>query len=337
MAETKEGAANPVAETEQSPAAGKAGAAARVAARRAAKAARKAAQRGPTEDLVTDKEIAEGVEAASSWLDRNQRVLWGMLAGLLVVGVLTIKISSSREQASRDATEALREAARAAIAPVIAETELADNVKDDDRETFPTEKARATEALAKYKSVIKKFPGTMAARWARLGEGNALLELGRFEEAEKAFRAANAEAEEEQILRFRALEGLGFALEGQKRLTDAKDVFVRAVDVSDGLYRADSDLHVARMLAAEGKSDEAVKRLQALVTLLKERDPETSLKEDVVLSEAEQRLAELGSPVDKGNNGLTPDLMQEIQRQLGSSAKVISGPGQGNAQGAAGK
>ena len=320
MADSKEGAI-PVAETEHGPAADKTGAGARVAARRAAKAARKAAQRGPKDDLVSDQEIAESVEAATSWVDRNQRMLWGMLGGLLAVGVLVMTVSHNRQQASRDATDALREAVRAAIAPVIPETELSQK-PGEDSETFPTEKARAEEALVKYQGAIKKFPGTIAAQWAQLGEGNSLLELERYEEAEKAFRSLSSSTEEDGYLRFRALEGLGFALEGQKRFADAQTTYERSVELEDGLYRAQGDLHVARMLEAQDKLQDAIKRLQALVTLLKERDPETNLKEDEVLSEAEQRLAELGAPVDKG--GLTPDLLQQIQQQLGSSAKVIS-------------
>lgn len=326
MANTKEGTVTPVAETEESSAPAKSGAAARVAARRAAKAARKAAQRGPAEDLLTDKEIAEGVQVATSWLDRNQRMLWGMLAGLLAAGILVITVSNKRQQADRDATDALREGARAAIAPVIPETELsaqADEDKDkDDRETFPTEKARAEEALAKFKKATKNFKGTIPAHWARLGEGNELLELGRYKEAEKEFRTLSAANDQEDYLRFRAFEGLGFALEGQKRYADAQKAFESGVAIHNGLYRAQADLHVARMLAAQGKRDEAVKRLQELVTLLKERDVEKNLKEDDVQTEAEQKLAELGAPVEKG--GISPDFMKELQRQLGSAGKVIS-------------
>ena len=325
MANTKEGTVTPVAETEESSAPAQSGAAARVAARRAAKAARKAAQRGPAEDLITDKEIAEGVQVATSWLDRNQRMLWGMLAGLLAAGILVITVSNKRQQADRDATDALREGARAAIAPVIPETELsakADDDKEDDRETFPTAKARAEEALAKFQSATKNFKGTVSANWARLGEGNELLELGRYKEAEKEFRTLSASSEQEGYLRFRAFEGLGFSLEGQKRYADAQKAFESGVAIQNGLYRAQADLHVARMLAAQGKRDEAVKRLQELVTLLKERDAEKNLKEDDVQTEAEQKLAELGAPVEKG--GLNPDFMKELQRQLGSAGKLIS-------------
>lgn len=108
------------------------------------------------------------------------------------------------------------------------------------------------------------------AVWARLGEGAALLESGDAEGAERAFDAIlRAESLEPFELRL-TLEGLAAARIAGGQTDAAKEAYTRLADVEARGARDAAELGLARLLAEEGKRDEARALLDGLVARRKE-------------------------------------------------------------------
>lgn len=351
-----------MADTQHSDPSARASAGARLAAKRAAKAARKAANReareaeeaeakeaqeaqaqlggpqlggppgGPASGSAgtpVDDEITRTVEQASSWVDRNQRKLWGGLIVALLVGAAVVMVTSMQEDAGREATNALAGGSKAATAPVVPETDLeTDTSQADEQLTFPSLSARAKEVKAEFDKAAEQHPDTDAAIWAKLGAANAQLELGEHEAAQKAYKALLGSGDgptlgdemAQDTVRLRALEGLGFSLEGQRKYQEAVEAFERIGKLADGAYAAPAGLHVARMYSAMDQTDKAIERLKSVLTTLEERAVATTdgARFDGVKADVEQRLTELGAPPErKPTNGLPPELLQQLQ-QMGA-------------------
>jgi tetratricopeptide (TPR) repeat protein len=137
---------------------------------------------------------------------------------------------------------------------------------------FDTAEARATAALGRLETLQKSHGSARVSSRARLLEGKLLLEVGRYEEARAAFRAV-ADSNAPAILRVQAREGLGYSYEEEafaaedaaareRGLERALEHFEQMQPREDGLLRAYALFHQGRVLAALGRTDEAVERLE---------------------------------------------------------------------------
>jgi hypothetical protein len=157
---------------------------------------------------------------------------------------------------------------------------VSDKDDDDDspktKQLYPTFKSvadRRAAALARYREVEAKYPGTGAAILARLAEAGLLLDQGDSKGAIGAYAEVKASplAQADAEVRGRALEGLGFAHELSAQNSDAnKDGHwndamaafkaLEQIDVTGfkelGMY------HQARVLQAKGDTTKAVEILK---------------------------------------------------------------------------
>ena len=303
-------------------------AASRLAARRAAKAAAKAAKRG-TAPIVPGG-VTKRVEAARSFYQDNARLLLiGVGAGLLAA-VLWITLSSQAAKQGRQATDLLYAGVEAANAPVLGPDQTPP--EDSTIDTYPSAEARAQKALAEFKRAIKQFPDARASQWAKLGEANALRELGKHAEAQKAYERVVADKEADSFVRARAVEGAGFALEAQQKYAEAEKRFAQLAELDKEAHKPLGDYHRARMLNALGQKQKAAEVLEALVKAERARPPGEGTRHEGVVSDAETLLSELS--VELGNpklradipaassgatgapGGLTQDIVEALRKQL---------------------
>jgi hypothetical protein len=217
---------------------------------------------------------------------------------------------------------------------------LSDKVADDDDDdtkpahlypTFKSAAERRDAALAKYRAVQSKYPGTGAAILAQLAEGSLLLDAGDTKSATAAYEQVKDSplGQADGEVRGRALEGIGFADEllaqtdasnKDKHLSDALGEFeaLEHVDVNGfkelGLY------HQARVQEAKGdkaKAIELLKDVQKRVSDPGETHPFSYL-EFVV----EDRLRELDP------TALPPKAPKTLDRSAGGRGRGV-GPGGG--------
>ncbi len=166
---------------------------------------------------------------------------------------------------------------------------VSDKEADDDDEpkakqlypTFKSAAERRDAALAKYRTVESKYPGTGAAILARLAEASLLLDAGDAKGALGAYGdvRGSALAQADAEVRGRAIEGIGFAnellaqAEGAdkgKHLDAALAAYrdLAQVDVKGlkelGLY------HQARVVLAKGDKAKAIELLKEAHKLVSE-------------------------------------------------------------------
>jgi tetratricopeptide (TPR) repeat protein len=294
----------------------------RLSAKRAAKAAKKAAQRGTSNPV---EEVAKSVREVNAWIDVHGRKIWFALAAVVLVCVGWFAVSSYQDKRDREAGELLRAAIATSHGIIVSADEPAP--EEPLYPTFNSVQERDDKALQQFRALLKKFPNSQAARYAILGEANALLELAKFSEAAAAYaRALEApHASEDTFLRVRALEGSGYALEGQKQYPQARKRFEELSRLQNGAYRTLGDYHRARMLVAEGQRAEARKLLEALSKAAADKPEEQGERFESVAQAAQNLLSELGGqPADKAggkNSGISQSVLDALRKQLATQKK----------------
>lgn len=298
----------------------------RLAAKRAAKAAKKAASRG-TSNAVGEAANTVAYET-TAWMDRHGRTVLIVLgAGVaLVIGALVIANLSQGK--NREAGALLQTAVTTAQGIVVPADETAP--EDPIFPVFPSVKEREDKALGQFNEVSKQYPDTLPGTYAQLGAANTQLRLGNFAEASGTFEKLRSAKEQDDFIRFRVLEGAGYALEGQKKYADARERFEALSKLSNGAYRILGDYHRARTLVAEGKRDEAKKLLEELTKAEADKaaaEPETkgapppAERYESTLSAAQTLLTELGGkPPERsgGASGISQQVLDSLRKQLGS-------------------
>jgi len=296
----------------------------RLAAKRAAKSARKAASRGTSNPA---EEVAKSVQNVNAWIDAHGRKVWIALGACVAAAVAALIIASLQEGKGREAGALLRTAVITNQGIIVAPDETPP--EEPLFPTFTAAKERDEKALAQFRDVQKQYPSSNAAGYAALGEGNTLLRLGKNAEASAVFEKLRTSRDDKDdkdtFLRFRALEGAGYALEGQQKYADAAERFDALSKLKNGAYRKVGDYHRARMLVQQGKRDEAKQLLEALDKAAAEKpaevdEPATSDFEFATTA-AQTLLTELGGQPKQstsGGGGISQSVLDSLRKQLGS-------------------
>jgi tetratricopeptide (TPR) repeat protein len=293
----------------------------RLAAKRAAKAAQKAAKRG-TNNPIAD--ATRSVQHAAAWVDDHSKKLWIGLGAVVVVGVAWVLLARYLTTKDYDAGAALHGAVTISQGIVVAPDDTAP--EDTIVPTFSSAQERATKALASYGEVAKKYGSSAAGRYAMLGVANSQFELGKYPEAASEYAKVLDVAGNDTYLRFRALEGSGYALEAQQKYPDALKRFEELSRFANATYRSLGDYHRARMLVAQGKQAEARALLENLSkALAANTNAQERERFESSVESAETLLQELGGrPTEKprvdlmhgGGGGLSQDVLDALRKQL---------------------
>jgi hypothetical protein len=222
----------------------------------------------------------------------------------------------------------------------------ADEDEDDEKArpvlypTFKSATERRDAALAKYRQVESKYPGTGAAYLARLSEAGLLLDQGDAKGALAAYGEVKASplALADVEVRGRAIEGTGFADEllahsdeaaKDKHLDDALSAYKQLEQVDAKGFKELGMYHEARVLQAKGDKDKAIELLKDVhkrVTEPGETHPFSYLEfvvEDRLRaldpSALPPKAAKMGGPggnIDM-NNPQIQELLRQMQQQQG--------------------
>lgn len=294
----------------------------RLAAKRAARSAQKAASRGNTNAV---EDATRQVAHAAAWLNQHGTKLWLGVGAVALIGVAWIGLAYYLNTKDNEAGNLLRSAVTITQGIVVA----GDDTPPEDVlvPTFTSAKERATKALASYRDVAKRFGDSTAGRYARLGVANSLYELGKPAEASTEYTKLLEVAGSDVLLRARAIEGSGYALEAQQKLPDALKRFEELSKLGNGTYRVLGDYHRARLLVAQNKPAEAKALLEGMSKALAANTNEDERNGFESASEsAEVLLQELGGkPTEKprvnlmnpgGGGGLSQDVLDALRKQL---------------------
>jgi hypothetical protein len=161
--------------------------------------------------------LLERATLAGQWIKEHGQLMGGLVAvALLAVGgALSWEYWQNKHQVD----------ASALLAQAFADERGRLSTKDDDDDdsnlrpqlypAFKSAPERQDAAIAKYREVESKYPGTGAAYLAKLGEAGLLLDKGDAKGALEAYSEAKGTplAQADVDVRGRAVEGMGFANE----------------------------------------------------------------------------------------------------------------------------
>jgi len=263
----------------------------RLAAQQAAKAARKAAERGRDAARVEEMAIAQAA-VAKDWLEENLKPLGLMAGAVLLVAAIGIGWSTFTHRQTK--------AAGAELAAVL-------EGKSDD----PAALASA------YATVADAHPKTLAAAWARIGEGRALYEQEQWDKARAAYQGA-LDSSEDEAVRWAAIEGIAYSLEAEKS-------YDQAIEQLEVLHELDRDIapiaayHEGRILMEQGKLDEARTKFDSVLNALKQPEapvlPYTKEQTEMRLALLDPNLASAASVDPRNAEEFIRQMNEMLKRQ----------------------
>src|SRR5690606_11774787 len=123
----------------------------------------------------------------------------------------------------------------------------ADSRLVDPRAEFSSEEEMEKSALEAWQGLKNVTPEL--ALMAKLGEANALFDQEKYSEARKAYEAASnhPQAKLNEQVKGRALEGIGFTWEAEKKYPEALKAYAALAQLETGNFKKLSIYHQARV------------------------------------------------------------------------------------------
>lgn len=287
------------------------------------------------EDVLKESPLGRAATRAGEWTQANRQLAMGIAAVAVVALVGWLGFTYYTTSQASAAGTLLADALRISSAEIVsADDEPAgddDADDDDDAPTFESVDDRNAAALTAYRSVSSQYPSSPAAAWARLGEGRTLLAQGEYADARTAYQAAFDASDDESVIAWQALEGIGATYEAEQDWEHATSTYERLAALADHAYESVANYHLARMHAASGDEAAALTAFRELVDTLRSTDEEGEPPFPYVLAQADQRLRELDpsaagagprigggdeGEAPSGLDGLTPEQIQELIQRL---------------------
>jgi Tfp pilus assembly protein PilF len=241
---------------------------------------------------------AEVQKTATKFSDFMQDHRGKIVGGVLAALALALAAIFGRQLLSAGSAEQAAELAKALeLHTASIDADDTDGKADDGKPVFKSERERAEKALSAFDDAAKKGEGS-AANWAKLAGGATLVQLGKFDDADKRFEAlAN---DKDPALAARALEGAGIALEAAGKTDQASKKYEQLAKLEGS--KDLGEYHLARMQLARGDLEGGKTALKTLYDRLS-TPTEGSAPSAYLRSEVEVRLAEIDSSlVDKGSS-----------------------------------
>ena len=241
-----------------------------------------------SEDRLTKQQLRDPdpfVRVSTDYWNKLMAHQKAITAGVgVTLGVLfLIAIGSHFMSAKGDeAGAALSRAIEIARRPVEGSTDLA---ADAELPKFKTQKEKNEELAKAFDEVQKKYAGSEAGRLAALSFADTQYQLGKPDEALKAYEEFLAKAPTDDPMRALAYEGQGYLHESKKDYAKATDAFGSMAQYG-AASKERSEYHQARMLEAQGKKMEAAVAFQKV---------KTEYKDSSTARAAGDRLALLGA------------------------------------------
>lgn len=269
----------------------------------------------------------EFVEKSMSFLDwaYEHRRPVGLILGLaLVVAIAAIITNRVLDSQRAEASKMLAEGLEAATAPVVSPSEDLPSAKDDDEDeklTFETASARATDALKKFKEAAAKT-SSFHKTFSLLGKASAESDLGQFDQAAAEYQnVLSSKAADQPWLKALALEGLGYALESEGKTDEAIKKFEEMGQINHPTAKNLSKYHMARLYSKKEDVEKAEKLFKEVVDFYADANEIDKL--NYVFMQSRERLLALNPDAEVpeipqsgfgGLEGMDPRILQQLMQ-----------------------
>jgi hypothetical protein len=218
---------------------------------------------------LVDDALSRMWDSTTKWLRSNLTAIQWVIAGGIVVAAGVVGYTYFTQKKLGAASGLLASGAMAENAFILGEDKRGEDDKEiDPTPAFKTVDERNEKALASYKEVGDKFPGSGAAILAKLGEAGVLLDKRDYDKAIEAFDVvlktplAAADAD----VKGRAIEGIALAKEGKGDRDGAAVVYKQLEGVDAKGFKELAQYHQARLLLAKNNDEDRNKAKELLKT-----------------------------------------------------------------------
>jgi tetratricopeptide (TPR) repeat protein len=184
---------------------------------------------------------------AMGWLVAHKSASIAAAVAIVALALIVWGVSAWRSSREASAGAELAEALQLQSRPIAAEGQA-----QPGEDTFPNREEREKATIAALEKVRADHRGTTAAQTALAELGFHKLKASDAAGAQKDLQDFLAEAGKDHPLRPFAQESLGYALEAQKKLDEARAAFEKLRDLG---LPARADYQAARLALLEGKPD----------------------------------------------------------------------------------
>jgi tetratricopeptide (TPR) repeat protein len=219
---------------------------------------------------LKDNELAIALGQAQSWAGSNSKNITTGLIAIVLVGGGVLAYLAYRNNADNKARAALaagmviEEARVMPPGPPPGTTNDPTAVGGQAPGTYPTEKAKLEAALPKFQAAADAYPSHDAGQTARYHQAKALVALGRFDEAVKAYDEVIKNGS--GLLQRSARLGKAEAQLRAAQYDPAIATLKQLVDQKDATLPADAVLmELARAYKLAGNNEEARKTLTLVI------------------------------------------------------------------------
>ncbi|MCA9553139.1 MAG: tetratricopeptide repeat protein [Myxococcales bacterium] len=217
------------------------------------------------EELLAPDAFLENAQKGEAWFEKHFKAILGA-AVLVLAGIWGVQLMGARtEAAAARITTQLNEAVDAYQEA----TGLQKVLTSTSPESLKRDYQKVYDQLAELRQA---HPEAGAARMAALYQADLARRLEKYDEAVSLYDVYLSKAGPNDSLRFFALEGAGYALEGANKLDEALARF-KTLE-SEGFYKDYALKHEARVLEAKGDDAGAAAAYKSIVDM----EPASALK-----------------------------------------------------------
>jgi tetratricopeptide (TPR) repeat protein len=210
-------------------------------------------------ELTADDPFLEAANKGAEWVHKNGKILAAGAGGFLALAAAILFIGERQDRNASVVTMELLEA----LEP------YEDAIEEQQRATAtataaPHEK-KLREASEKLGKIVESNADHGAANLARLYKADAERRLGNWDQAKQLYLAYLERAPKDDVLRFLAHEGAGYAAEEQQKYDEAIEHFTKLVELPNKFYEDYAYKHLGRVHELKGDKAKALEHYKKIV------------------------------------------------------------------------
>ncbi|HEX5744812.1 MAG TPA: tetratricopeptide repeat protein [Archangium sp.] len=201
---------------------------------------------------------------ASDWLMKRSQIISTIAVVVVVGGLIAALVQYFHNRSEEAAAKQLGQTLESLERPVVEGVAL--QPAPGELPPFKSEQERNETTVTELTKFRADHKGTEAALTAALPLGKAQYKLGKYDDAVATFGEFTKDAPKSSPLLTAAYEGQGYAYEAKSQLDQALASFkqMSTAEASGEFMQGMGQYHQARILAAQGKKDEAAQLLADL-------------------------------------------------------------------------
>ncbi len=250
------------------------------------------------------------------WISNHPQWVWGGIALVILLGVMTFTVQYFNQQAEEAAWAIESEASKLLNEPPPLPKPISEEEEDAPIEIILSETERLEKAAGLYEKILTEHADSNAAVVALYESGNAYEKLGQNDKAETRFLAFIEKYPNERSLSVLSKMKLAYLYQKKGDVSGAINLFREIYESPDVEIQDQAGFELARALESQGKHDEAKALFEALSTQYIESPWGIEAKARFVLLSPSESTTETDEAKEETSENTDADVSEEKTEPL---------------------